>query len=60
MAGDGGDALSGEPHLGRSGAVHHLLGVRIDELGVEDASRGEGQLPRELVVRDERHLVEVW
>ena len=55
MAGDGGNALSGEPHLGRPGTIHHLLGVRIDELGVEDASRGEGQLPREIVIGDERH-----
>jgi len=59
VASDGCDALSGEPHLGRSGTVHHLLGVRIDELGVEDASRGKCQLPHESVIRDESHLAKI-
>lgn len=41
VADDGGDALSGEPYFGRSSAVYHLIGGRIDELGVEEVSRGE-------------------
>jgi len=59
VAGDGGDALSGKPHFGRSGTVYHLFGVRIDELGVEDASRGEGQFPHGSVFRDEGHLAKI-
>ena len=60
VAGDGGNTLSGEPHLGCSGAVQHFLGVRIDELSVEETSGGESQLPREVVIRDERHRVKIW
>lgn len=41
VADDGGDALSSEPYFGRSSAVYHFIGARIDELGVEEASRGE-------------------
>jgi len=59
VAGDGGDALSSEPHRGRSGTVHHLFGVRIDELGVEDASRGEGQFPHESAIGGEGHLANI-
>lgn len=59
MTDDGGNALSGEPHLGRSGAVQHLLGVRIDELGVEDASGGQSQLPRWLITGGGGHLIGV-
>jgi len=42
VAAEGGNGLSSEPHLWRSGSVQRLIGVRIDELGIEDASRGKG------------------
>lgn len=41
VSGDGGDALSGEPHFGCLSAVNHLVGVRVDESGVEETSGGE-------------------
>lgn len=56
MSGDGGDALASEPHAGRSGAVQHLVGVRVDELGVEEASGGEEQDLRWLFIGGGRHL----
>jgi len=59
VAGDGGNGLSSEPDLWRLGAVQHFFGVRIHEFGVEDASRGEGQLPHGLVIGCMRHLVEI-
>ena len=59
VAGDGGDALSSEPHLGRLGTVYHIVGVRIDEPGVEDASRGEGQFPHVWMIRDVGHLAKI-
>lgn len=45
---DRGDALSSEPYFGCSSAVYYLVGVRIDELGIEEASRGEEQDPHRL------------
>ena len=60
VASEGGDALSSKPHLGCSGAVQHLIGDRIDQLGVEDASRGKGQLPHGLVIGNKGHLAEMW